>query len=96
VLTLTHGVVAIWAAAICAVAHSAGVRAVSTGAGGAFVVVHSLVGAMLAVNVAIVQVVDVIGVQHRFVSAPWAVGVTVVFSLGVLDCGHNDPLSGGL
>ena len=44
---------------------------------------------MLAVNMAIMQVVDVVTVQHRFVPAPWAVGVTVLFSLGVLRCRHG-------
>ena len=50
---------------------------------------HALVGAMLAVNMAIMQVVDVVTVQHRFVPAPWAVGVTVLFSLGVLRRRHD-------
>ena len=62
--------------------------------GGAFVVVHALVGAMLAVHVAIVQVVNVVGVQHRLVSTPWAMGVRVVLGLSVLDRGHGASLSG--
>jgi len=44
---------------------------------------------MLAVNMAIMQVVDMVTVQHRFVPAPWAVSVTVLFSLGVLRCRHD-------
>jgi hypothetical protein len=50
---------------------------------------------MLTVNVAIMQVVDVVAVQHRFVSTPRAVGVTVLLSLGVLHPGHGASLSGG-
>ena len=88
-LTLTHRVVAMRAAAIRAVAHRTRVRTVRAATGGAFVVVHSLVGAMLAVHVAIVQVVNVVGVQHRFVSTPWAMGVRVVLGLSVLDRGHG-------
>ena len=88
-LTLTHRVVAMRAAAIRAVAHRTGVRTVRAATGGAFVVVHSLVGAMLAVHVAIMQVVNMVGVQHRFVSTPWAMGVRVVLGLSVLDRGHG-------
>jgi hypothetical protein len=54
--------------------------------------VHSLFGAVLTVHVAIVQVVNVVAVQHRFMSAPWAVGVTVLLSLGVLSRGHGSSL----
>jgi hypothetical protein len=39
--------------------------------------VHTLIGAMLAVQMAVMQVVNVVAVQHRFVSTPRAVGVTV-------------------
>ena len=88
-LTLTHRVVATRAAAIRAVAHRTRVRTVWAATSGAFVVVHSLVGAMLAVHVAIMQVVHVVGVQHRFVSTPWAMGVRVVLGLSVLDRGHG-------
>jgi hypothetical protein len=48
---------------------------------------------MLAVNVAIVQVVNVVAVQHRFVSTPWAMSVTVLLSLCVLHRGHGASLS---
>ena len=61
-LTLTHGVVATRAAALCAVAHRAGVRAVRATTHGAFVVVHSLLGAMLTVHMTTVQVVNVVAV----------------------------------
>lgn len=47
---------------------------------------------MLAVNMAVMQVVDVVTVQHRFVPASWAVGVTVLFSLGVLRRHRISPL----
>ena len=93
--TLTHRVVAMRAAAIRAVAHRTRVRTVWAATGGAFVVVHALVGAMLAVHVAIVQVVNMVGVEHRFVSTPGAMGVRVVLSLSVLDRGHGASLSGG-
>ena len=43
---------------------------------------------MLTVNVAIMQVVNMITVQHRFVSTPWTVGVTVLLSLHVPRRGH--------
>ena len=95
VLTLTHGVITTRAAAICAVAHRAGVRAVRAATCGAFVVVHSLLGAMLAVHVAVVQVVNVVAVQYRFVSTSRAVGVTVLLSLGVLHRCHGASLTGG-
>ena len=62
---------------------------------GAFVVVHALAGAMLAVHVTIVQVVNMVGVEHRFVSTPGAMGVPVVLGLRVLDRGHGASLSGG-
>ena len=94
-LTLTHRVVAMRAAAIRAVAHRAGVRTVRAATGGAFVVVHPLVGAMLAVHVAIMQVVNVVGVQDRLVSTPGAVGVRVVLGVSVFDRGHGASLSGG-
>lgn len=92
-LTLTHGVVAAWAAAIGAVAHRTGVRAVRAAAGVAFVVVNSLIGAMLAVNVTVMQVVNMVTVQHRFVSTPWAVGMAVLLGLCVLHRGHDVSLS---
>jgi hypothetical protein len=94
VLTLTHGVVTARAGAVRAVAHGAGVRAVRAAAGVAFVVVHALIGAMLAVQMAVMQVVNVVPVQHRFVSTPRAVGVTVVLSLGVLHRGQGASLPG--
>ena len=90
-LTLTHRVVAMRAAAIGAVTHCAGVRTVRAATGGAFVVVHPLVGAMLAVHMAVMQIVHVITVQHRFVPTPRTVGVAVPLSLGVLDRGHGPP-----
>ena len=95
-LTVTHRVVAVRAAAIRAVAHGAGVRAVRAAAGVAFVVVHPIVGAMLAVHVAVMQIVDMISVQHRCVSAPWAVGVAVLLGLRVLRRGHGASLSNEL
>lgn len=55
---------------------------------------HALLSAMLPVNVAIVQVVHMIGVQHRFMPTPRAVGVTVLLSLSVLDRGHGSSLPG--
>jgi hypothetical protein len=54
---------------------------------------HPLISAMLAVNVAVMQVVNVVGVQHRFVSTPWTVGVTVVLGLCVLHSRHGASLS---
>lgn len=63
-LTVTHGVVATRAVAIRAVAHGAGVRAIRATAGAALVVVHPLIGAMLAVNVAVMQIVNMVAVQH--------------------------------
>ena len=50
------------AAAIRAVAHGAGVRAIRAAAGAALVVVHPLIGAMLAVDVAVMQVINMITV----------------------------------
>ena len=94
VLTLTHRVVATRAAALGAIAHRAGVRTVRTATRGAFVVVHTLLSAMLPVNVAIVQVVHMIGVEHRFMPTSRAVGVTVLLSLSVLDRGHGSSLPG--
>jgi hypothetical protein len=44
---------------------------------------------VLAVNVAAVQVVDVIGVHDRVVSAAGPVGVAVGLGLVVLDSGHR-------
>jgi hypothetical protein len=54
---------------------------------------HPLISAMLAVNVAVMQVVNVVGVQHRFVSTPWTVGVTVMLGLCVLHSRHGASLS---
>jgi hypothetical protein len=51
--------------------------------------VHAAVRHVLAVNVAAVQVVDVIGVHDRVVSAARAVGVAVRLGLVVLDSGHR-------
>jgi hypothetical protein len=56
--------------------------------------VHTLIGAMLAVQMAVMQVVNVVAVQHRFVSTPRAVGVTVVLSLSVLHRGQDASLPG--
>ena len=55
---------------------------------------HPLLGAMLAVKVAIMQVVNVVTVQHRCVPTPWAVGVTVLLSRCVLHRRHGASLSG--
>jgi hypothetical protein len=49
---------------------------------------------MLTVDVAVMQIVNVVAVQYRFVSTPGAVGVTVLLSLGVLHRGHGASLSG--
>lgn len=95
-LTLTHGVVAARTAAIRAVAYGTRVRAIRAAANATFVVVHPLIGAVLAVNVAVMQVIDVVTVQYRFMPAPWAVGMTVLLSLLVLNRGHGVSLSGEL
>lgn len=50
---------------------------------------------MLAVNVAIMQVINMVTVQHRVVPTPWAVGMAVLLGLLVLDRGHDASLSGG-
>ena len=55
---------------------------------------HALLGAMLTVHVTVMQIVNMVAVQHRFVSTPGTVGVTVVLSLGVLHRGHRASLSG--
>jgi hypothetical protein len=55
--------------------------------------VHPLFGAMLAMNMAIVQVINMVTMQHRCVSTPWAVGVTVLLSLCVLHRRHGVSLS---
>lgn len=44
---------------------------------------------MLAVNMAIMQIVDVVAVHQRFVPASWAVGVAVLLSPGVLGRRHG-------
>lgn len=44
---------------------------------------------MLAVNMTIMQIVDVVAVHQRFVPTSWAVGVAVLFSLGVLGRRHG-------
>jgi hypothetical protein len=49
---------------------------------------------MLAMNMAIVQVINMVAVQHRCVSTPWAVGVTVLLSLCVSHHRHGVSLSG--
>jgi hypothetical protein len=71
------------------------------GACDALVVVHAAVCDVFAVNVTAMQVVDVIGMHDRVVSAARAVGVTVRLGLLVLDCGHlmvpsavSSPLNG--
>jgi hypothetical protein len=48
---------------------------------------------VLAVDVAVVQVVDVVGVHDRVVPAPRAVGVPVRLGLAVLNSGHRVVLS---
>lgn len=53
---------------------------------------HAVVGAVLAVDVPIMQVVDMVTVQHRCVTAPWTVSVAVLFGLLVLDRGHDASL----
>lgn len=50
---------------------------------------HPLLSAMLAVNVAIMQVINMVTVQHRVVPTPWAVGMVVLLGLLVLDRGHD-------
>ncbi|SMD26698.1 hypothetical protein SAMN05661093_10282 [Kibdelosporangium aridum] len=50
---------------------------------------HSAVGHVLTVYVAVVQVVDVIGVHDGVVPAVWPVGVAVGFGLVVRDRGHG-------
>jgi hypothetical protein len=50
---------------------------------------HPFIGAMFAVNVALMQVVNMVAVQHRFVSTPWTVGMTVLLGLGVLHRDHG-------
>lgn len=54
-------------------------------AGGALVVVDALVGAVLAVDVSVMDVVDVIPVHDRIVAAAGAVGVSVLLGGAVLE-----------
>jgi hypothetical protein len=95
VLTLAQGVVTPQAGAVRAVAHRAGIRAIRAAASVAFVVVHALVGAMLAVQMAVMQVVNMVAVQHRVMSTPRAMGMTVVLSLSVLHRGQDASLPRG-
>jgi hypothetical protein len=55
----------------------------------ALVVVHAAVRHVLAVNVAAMQVVDVISVHDRVMSAAGAMGVAVRLGLVVLDSSHR-------
>ncbi|GGM82912.1 hypothetical protein GCM10012275_61820 [Longimycelium tulufanense] len=61
---------------------------------GALVVVHAGVGAVLAVDVPRVQVVDVVVVHDRLVAAAWTVGVLVLLGLPVLGHGGHRGLPG--
>lgn len=76
--------VAIRAGAVCTLALGAHVVAVGAFAGAALVVV----AVVLAVGVTVVDVVDVVVVDNRFVSAAWAVSVVMWFSLVM---GHDSP-----
>jgi transcription termination factor Rho len=51
--------------------------------------VHTTVAHVLAVQVPVVQVVDVVAVHDRVVPAARAVGVAVHFRGNVLDGGHD-------
>ncbi|MGL5927465.1 MAG: hypothetical protein ACRCY8_00880 [Dermatophilaceae bacterium] len=57
---------------------------------------HALVGAVLAVHVAVVHVVDVVRVEDGLVPAARAVGVGVGLGGGVLDSGHDGCISSGV
>jgi hypothetical protein len=80
------------ARAVGAVAHRAGVRTVVTLAVGAFVVVHALLCAMLAMDVPGVEIVHVVAVNDGLVTAAWAVGVPVLFRRSVLQHWSHDSL----
>lgn len=60
-----------------------------TSADVALVVVHAAVSHVLPVHMAVVQVVDVVGVHDGLVSAAWPVGVAVCLCLVVFDRGHR-------
>lgn len=51
---------------------------------------HAVGGVVLAVDVAVVEVVDVVGVQHGLVPAAGAVSVLVGLGGAVLDGGHGE------
>jgi len=55
--------------------------------------VRHAVGLVLAVDVPVVQVVDVIGVHHRLVSTPGAMGVAVGLGRLVLGRGAHCRIS---
>lgn len=60
---------------------------------GAFVVVHALVGAVLAMDVPGVDIVHVVAVNDGMVTAAWAMGVPVVLCRSVVErCGHGSLL----
>ena len=44
---------------------------------------------MFAVNMPVMQVIDVVGVNNGVVPAAWPVGVPVGLGLAVLDCRHG-------
>jgi hypothetical protein len=52
--------------------------------------VHAVGGVVLAVDVPVVEVVDVVGVQHGLVAAAGAVGVLVGLGRSVLGGGHGE------
>lgn len=74
---LTDSVVVRAAGALGAGAHSAGVGAAAAGAGVALVVVGAVRRIVLAMHVPVVEVIDVVCVDHRLVAAARAVGVAV-------------------
>jgi hypothetical protein len=58
--------------------------------------VHSAVGAVLSVDVPVVEVIDVVGVDHGLVSASGAVGVLVLLCFAVFHSSSHDCSSNGL
>ena len=62
-------------------------------AGSAFVVVHPVGGAMLAVQMTVVHIVHVVGMEHICMSTTGAVGVVVLFGLAMLSRRHSDSFS---
>jgi hypothetical protein len=62
----------------------------------ALVIVHPAVGAVFPVDVPVVEVIHMVGVDHRLVSAPGAVGVLVLLCFAVFYGGSHDYSSNGL